>query len=116
MISLAVSSARLAASKHEDKYVALDIGPLGKLLKPYGDLPFEKAVEIFKSTISYGVKCGVDLILIETMNDSYETKAAVLAAKECCELPIFVSNVYDETSKLMTVQTFGRHGGDAGGT
>lgn len=102
MISLAVSSARLAASKHENKYVALDIGPLGKLLKPYGDLPFEKAVEIFKSTISYGVKCGVDLILIETMNDSYETKAAVLAAKECCELPIFVSNVYDETSKLMT--------------
>lgn len=86
----------------KDKYIALDIGPTGKLLKPLGDLSFEDAVEVFKGAISVGAGEGVDLILIETLNDSYETKAAVIAAKECSNLPIFVSNVYDETKKLMT--------------
>lgn len=83
-------------------YLALDIGPTGKLLEPYGDLRFEKAVEVFAETVRAGVECGADLILIETMNDSYETKAAVLAAKENSDLPIFVTNVYDGTHKLMT--------------
>ena len=86
----------------KNKFVALDVGPTGKLLKPYGDLDFEDAVSVFKETISLGVKYGVDLIFIETMNDCYETKAAVIAAKECCNLPIFVSNAYGLDGKLMS--------------
>ncbi len=84
------------------KWVALDIGPTGKMLKPYGDLDFEDAVSIFAKTVKLGVKCGADLIFIETMNDSYETKAALLAARENSDLPVFVSNAYGEDGKLMT--------------
>lgn len=85
-----------------DRFIALDIGPTGRLLKPLGDLDFERAVEIFSQNVRAGVKYGADLIFIETMNDSLETKAAVLAAKENSDLPIFVANVYDESKKLMT--------------
>lgn len=85
-----------------EKFIALDIGPTGKLLKPLGDLDFEDAVEVFAKTVKLGVKYGVDLILIETMNDSYETKAALLAAKENSGLPILVTNAYGEDGKLMT--------------
>lgn len=95
-------AANEAAGNKEDRYVALDIGPLGKMLEPLGDLPFEEAVSIFAETVKAGAKAGVDLIAIETMNDSYETKAAVLAAKENSDLPIIVTNVYDEQAKLMT--------------
>lgn len=86
----------------KEAFIAFDVGPTGKLLKPLGDLDFEDAVNLFKETIKIGVLNGADLILIETMNDSYETKAAVVAAKEVCDLPIFVTNVYDESKKLMT--------------
>ncbi|MBP3871430.1 MAG: homocysteine S-methyltransferase family protein [Faecalicoccus sp.] len=86
----------------EDAYIALDIGPTGKLLQPMGDLPFEMAVKIFSETIKIGAARGVDLILIETMSDSLETKAAILAAKETCDLPIFVTNIYDARGKLLT--------------
>ena len=83
-------------------YVALDIGPLGKLLKPLGDLDFEDAVKIFKKTIEIGAAYGVDLILIETMNDIYEAKAAILAAKEITSLPVFLTTAYDASGKLLT--------------
>ena len=89
----------------QEKYVALDVGPTGRLLKPYGDLDFEDAVRIFAETVRLGVKYGADLIMIETMNDSYETKAALLAAKENSTLPVFVSNAYGEDGKLMTGAT-----------
>ena len=103
LIAAAVSCAKKAKEgMGEDKFVALDIGPTGKLLKPLGDLEFEDAVEIFAANVREGVKNGVDLILVETMNDSLETKAAVIAAKENSDLPVFVTNVYDESSKLMT--------------
>ncbi len=92
----------LTIKKNNDHYIALDIGPTGKLLKPMGELEFEDAVSIFKEIVDAGVKNNVDLIVIETMNDSYETKAAVLAAKENSNLPIFVTNVYDENKTLMT--------------
>ena len=108
IISAAVENAKEAAllsTGKQNKYIALDIGPLGKLLKPYGDLAFEDAVGIFAQTISIGARCGIDLILIETMSDSYETKAAVLAAKENSSLPIFASNAYGEDGKLMTGAT-----------
>lgn len=108
IISAAVdnaNAARKSASSGGDKFVALDIGPLGKLLKPYGELDFEDAVSIFSETARIGAKCGVDLILIETMSDSYETKAALLAAKESSDLPVFVSNAYGADGRLMTGAT-----------
>ncbi len=91
----------------QDCFIALDIGPCGKLLKPMGDLDFEDAVDIFRSTIDLGLECPVDAIVIETMNDAYETKAAVLAAKEAREacgkdIPILVTNVYDLQCHLLT--------------
>lgn len=104
IICAAVKNARRAIelSTQKNAFVALDIGPTGKMLRPYGDLDFEDAVEIFSRTVELGVKYGVDLIFIETMNDSYETKAALLAAKESSSLPVFVSNAYGEDGKLMT--------------
>lgn len=86
----------------KEHYIALDIGPLGKLLKPLGDLDFEDAVNLFRKTIAIGAAYGVDLILIETMNDIYEAKAAVLAAKETCGLPVFLTTAYDASGKLLT--------------
>ena len=91
----------------QECFVALDIGPCGKLLKPMGDLDFEDAVSLFKTTILYGLKCDVDCVVIETMNDAYETKAAVLAAKEAMEelkikIPLLVTNVYDLECHLLT--------------
>lgn len=103
IVARAVAHAKAAReSVGGERFVALDIGPTGKLLKPYGDLEFEDAVEIFAETVRLGVKYGVDLIFIETMNDSFETKAAVLAAKENSSLPVFVSNAYGADGKLMT--------------
>ena len=105
IVGAAVANARAAADASvstKEKFVALDIGPSGKLLKPYGDLDFEDAVALFAETVRLGVKYGVDLIFIETMNDSYETKAALLAAKENSSLPVFVSNAYGSDLRLMT--------------
>ncbi len=104
IIASALAHARhaVAAFGEENRFVALDIGPTGKLLAPYGDLDFEDAVEIFKTTAALGEAHGADLILIETMNDLAETRAAVIAAKEATHLPVFVSNAYSENGKLMT--------------
>ena len=108
IIMSAVFNAKNAACNSEGtqpKFIALDIGPTGKLLKPLGDLDFEDAVNIFAKTVKMGVKYGVDLVIIETMNDSYETKAALLAVKENCDLPVIVSNAYGDDGKLMTGAT-----------
>ncbi len=106
IISSAVKNAKRAIELFEGNrdecYVAFDVGPLGKMLEPLGDMSFEKAVEIFSESIRLGAENGADLIIIETMTDSYETKAALLAAKESCDLPVFVTNAYDETGKLLT--------------
>lgn len=88
--------------RNQPHFVALDIGPLGKLLKPLGDLDFEDAVKIFSYTVKIGAKHGADLVLIETMNDLYEAKAALLAAKENCDLPVLITTAYDESEKLLT--------------
>lgn len=100
-----VRAAREQSSGTQEKFVALDLGPTGKLLKPLGELDFEDAVAVFAKTVQLGVKYGAQLILIETMNDSYETKAALLAAKENSNLPVLVSNAYGEDGKLMTGAT-----------
>ena len=105
IIRCAIANAKAAAAAStgkQEKFVALDIGPTGRLLKPYGDFDFEEAVAVFAETVRLGVKHGADMVFIETMNDSYETKAALLAAKENCDLPVFVSNAYGEDGKLMT--------------
>lgn len=108
IIQAAIENARIAQEQsagQQPKFIALDIGPSGKLLKPLGDLDFEDAVELFAKTVRLGAKYGADLILIETMNDCYETKAALLAAKENSTLPVLVSNAYGEDGKLMTGAT-----------
>ena len=105
IVKHALENARKAAAEStgtQKKFVALDIGPTGRLLKPYGDFDFEEAVAVFAETVKLGVKYGADAIFIETMNDSYETKAALLAAKENSDLPVLVSNAYSEDGKLMT--------------
>ena len=104
VIGAAVRCAREAQADFLDRetWVALDIGPTGRMLRPLGDLDFEEAVGIFAETVRLGVKHGADLIFIETMADSYETKAALLAAKENSTLPVFVSCAYGEDGTLMT--------------
>ncbi|MBQ9151537.1 MAG: homocysteine S-methyltransferase family protein [Clostridia bacterium] len=105
IIRTAVENARTAAAESvggQEKFVALDIGPTGKMLKPLGDFDFEDAVAVFAETVKLGVKYGADLIMIETMNDSYETKAALLAAKANSDLPVLVSCAFGEDGKLMT--------------
>lgn len=86
----------------EDAFIALDIGPTGKLLEPMGDLSFDRAVELFGEVVRIGSREGADLVLIETMADSYEAKAAVLAAKENCDLPVFITLTFDESGKMLT--------------
>ncbi len=104
LMDAAVSLAKQARinTGREDAYIAIDIGPTGKLLEPMGDLSFDRAVELFGEAMAAGEKAGGDLILIETMSDSYEAKAAVLAAKECTNLPVIVTTVYDQKGKLLT--------------
>lgn len=93
--------AGVSLAKKTGKKVALDLGPTGKLLKPMGDLDFEECVSIYADVINAG-KEDADLVLIETMGDTYEIKAAMLAAKENCDLPIFVSMIFDEKGRLLT--------------
>ncbi|MCC8073045.1 MAG: homocysteine S-methyltransferase family protein [Clostridiales bacterium] len=96
-----IVKAGVALAKKAGKKVALDVGPTGKLLKPMGDLDFEYAVELFSEVIKAG-KDGSDVIIIETMSDTYELKAAVLAAKENCNLPVIASMIFDEKGRLLT--------------
>lgn len=105
IVKAAISNAKWAAENSlgdQPKWVALDIGPLGKLLRPIGDLDFEDAVKLFGEVVRIGSENGADLIFIETMGDSYEAKAALLAAKENSDLPVFVSCAFGEDGKLMT--------------
>ena len=90
-------------NKSKEEYcVALDIGPTGKLMEPMGDLSFEEAYNTFAEVMQYGKEAGADLIHIETMSDTYELKAAVLAAKESTNLPVFATMIFNENGKLLT--------------
>ncbi len=97
-----VRLAKEAVSANGRGWVALDLGPTGKLLKPLGDLEFEEAVSSFQEVVRAGAAAGADFVLIETMSDVYEAKAAVLAAKESTDLPVFVTMTFDERGKLLT--------------
>ena len=112
IIEAAVRNAREAVNLAGHGYIALDLGPTGRLLKPMGDLDFETAVEIYREAAGIGIRAGVDLVLIETMSDSYELKAAVLGVKEAlagdgisgeqADLPVFATTIFDEKGKLLT--------------
>lgn len=107
VVRAAVKNARQAVDAFYEKtgrraYVALDMGPTGKLLKPMGDLEFEEACSLFGEVAETGEQAGADCIIIETMSDGYETKAAVLGAKEHSGLPVFVTMTFDEKGKLLT--------------
>lgn len=101
IIKSAVENAKIAAQGKE-VFIALDMGPIGELLEPMGTLAFEEAYEVFKRQVIQGVKCGVDLILIETMTDLYEAKAAVLAAKENSDLPVFCTMSFQQDRRTFT--------------
>lgn len=95
------------APNSKKTFIAFDIGSCGKLLKPMGDLDFEDCISLYKKSFKIALNCKIDCIMIETMNDGYETKAAVLAAKETMEesginLPIIVSNVYDCSCRTLS--------------
>ena len=102
VVTQAVKIAKKACANKPGSFVALDLGPTGKLLAPYGDLPFEEAVSIYAEIVTAGVAAGADLILIETMSDTYEMKAALLAAKENSALPVVCTMTLDEDGKLLT--------------
>lgn len=102
VVAAGVRNAKEACANFEKAFVALDLGPTGKLLAPYGDLPFEEAVDIYGEIVRAGSAAGADLVLIETMSDTYETKAAILAVKENCDLPVVVTLTFDIDGKLLT--------------
>lgn len=102
VVGAALKIGKAACAGRTKAFVALNLGPTGKLLAPYGDLPFEEAVDIYGEMVRSGARHGADLILIETMSDTYEIKAALLAAKENCDLPVIVTLTFDEDGKLLT--------------
>ncbi len=89
-------------SEKREILTALDIGPIGEMLEPYGTLSFENAYELYKEMILAGTAAGADLVIFETMTDLYEVKAAVLAALENCDLPVFVTMTFEESGRTFT--------------
>lgn len=112
VIEAAVANAGQAVQEAGHGWIALDLGPTGRLLRPMGDLEFETAAAMYREAAEIGIQAGADLILIETMSDSYELKAAVLGAKEALEslgrlegenrIPIFATVIFDGKGKLLT--------------
>ena len=102
VVTAAVDNAKRAVALEGHGYVSLDIGPLGKILAPVGDLAFEEAYDYFKEIVIAGRDAGCDLITIETMSDTYEIKAAMLAAKEHADLPLFVTGAFQEDGRMLT--------------
>ena len=101
IVSAAVGNAR-AACRGKRAWVALDMGPLGELLEPSGSLTFEEAYELFREQVAAGAAAGADCIVIETMTDLYEVKAALLAAKENSSLPVLVTMTFEATGRTFT--------------
>ncbi|MDU4935683.1 MAG: homocysteine S-methyltransferase family protein [Peptostreptococcaceae bacterium] len=123
IVDNAISVAKKAidnVDKSKPRYIALDIGPIGEMLEPMGTLSFDRAYEIFKRQAVQGEKSGANIIIIETMMDLYEAKAAVLAVKENTNLPVFCTMTFDEDGRSFTgctpesmVATIGGLGVDA---
>jgi len=98
VVEKAVSIARRAA---KDRWVALDIGPIGQLMEPNGSLTFEEVYESVARQVKVGADSGADLVIIETLSDVYEAKAAVLAAKENSSLPVFCTLTFDKSGRTL---------------
>ena len=101
VIEAAVACARKAVQGTKVR-VALDVGPIGQLLEPYGTLSFGEAYDIFCEMMKAGAQAGADLIVIETMTDLYEVKAAVLAARENTALPVYVTMTFEASGRTFT--------------
>lgn len=111
VISAGIAAAKRAARKAEDadraagtertRYVALDVSPVGKMMEPVGDMTFEEAHELYTEQIMAGADAGADFILFETYTDICELRAGIIAAKECCELPIFCSVTFQEDGRML---------------
>ncbi|NMA93376.1 MAG: dihydropteroate synthase [Clostridiales bacterium] len=101
IVRSAVKNAKKAVTRAGKGFVALSLSSTGKLLKPLGDLGFEEAYESYREVVGIGSKAGADLIVVETMSDTYELKSAVLAAKES-DLPVMATVAFDEKGKLLT--------------
>ena len=101
-VCLAREAATAASIPDKPRFVALDVGPTGRLLKPAGDFEFDAAYDAFAEQVRLGAAAGADLVVIETMGDTYELKAAVLAAKENCNLPVIATVALGEDGKLLT--------------
>lgn len=102
VIQAGVELARQGVEEAGHGFAAFDMGPTGKLLAPYGELPFQEAVSLYRQAAAWGAEAGADLILIETMGDPYEMKAAVLGAREACDLPILATMMADVNGRLLT--------------
>lgn len=99
VIEAAVANARAARG---DKLIALDMGPLGQLLAPLGRLTFDEAYNLYKEQVVVGAACGVDLVIIETIADLYEAKAAILAVKENTDLPVICTMTFEQDGRTYT--------------
>ena len=105
VVSAALKNAKTAVEqmgRKEEVYIACDIGPIGKLLAPMGDVTFEQAYRAYKQIADAAVKNGADLFIIETMNDIYDAKAAVLACKENSDLPVFCTMTLEKNDRTLT--------------
>lgn len=102
LVTAAVENLRAARDQAGHGWLGLDIGPTGRLLAPMGDLDFDEARAAFAETIQAGAAAGADAVVIETMTDLYELKAAVLAAKESCTLPVLATVAFSENGRLLT--------------
>lgn len=101
-IGIARKAVNNVQSEEKPRFIAFDMGPCGRLLEPLGDLSFDDCYNAFKQIAVTAEKCGADLVIIETMSDTLEAKAAVLAVKENTNLPIFVTMTFDESYKTLT--------------
>lgn len=106
-VSIAKEAAKKFTTDEKPRFVALDIGPSGKMLEPLGDVTFDEAYDAFSRVAIAGEKAGADLVIIETMSDTLETKSAILAVKENTSLPIFCTMTYDESGKALTGASVG---------
>lgn len=103
VIGEAVAIAKSAIKESgKEAYVALDIGPIGQLMEPMGTLSFDQAYDLVKEEVLAGAKAGCDLVLLETMTDIYELKAAILAIKENSELPILATMTFEANGRTLT--------------
>ena len=99
--STANQDADQGRSRCDKKYVALSLGPIGKLLEPTGDLSFEEACDVYRQQLEPGIRAGADLIIIETQSDLYELKAAIVTARELTDLPLFCTVTFEENGRML---------------